>query len=75
VRAFGTDYATLVAGVKTRVAAGTPRIVVLNVPNAAGLPFLAGTSLAQRQAAQRIAVGMTKNVVNPLTARTWSSST
>jgi lysophospholipase L1-like esterase len=39
---------------------------VLNVPNPAGLPFLAGTSLAQRQAAQRIAVAMTKTVVNPL---------
>ena len=64
VRAFGTDYTTLLAGIRTR--AGSPRIVVLNVPNPAGLPFLAGTSLAQRQAAQRIAVAMTKTVVNPL---------
>jgi lysophospholipase L1-like esterase len=64
VRAFGTDYTMLLAGIKTR--AGSPRIVVLNVPNPAGLPYLAGTSLAQRQAAQRIAVAMTKTVVNPL---------
>ena len=64
VRAFGADYTTLLAGIRTR--AGSPRIVVLNVPNPAGLPFLAGTSLAQRQAAQRIAVAMTKTVVNPL---------
>ena len=64
VRAFGTDYATLLAGIKARVAAGTPRIVALNVPNAAGLPYLAGASLAQRQAAQRLAVGMTRTVVN-----------
>jgi lysophospholipase L1-like esterase len=69
VRAFGTDYATLIAGVKTRVAGGTPRIVLLNVPNAAGLPFLVGRPLAQRQAAQRLAVGMTRNVVNPMTAQ------
>jgi lysophospholipase L1-like esterase len=60
VKAFGTDYATLLAGIRAR--AGSPHIVILNVPNAAGLPFLAGASLAQRQAAQRAAVGMTKAV-------------
>ena len=64
VRAFGTDYTALLDGIRTR--AGSPRIVVLNVPNPAGLPYLAGTSLAQRQAGQRIAVAMTKTVVNPL---------
>jgi lysophospholipase L1-like esterase len=69
VRAFGADYSTLLAGIKARVAAGTPRIVVLNVPNAAGLPFLVGRPLAQRQAAQRLATGMTRIVVNPLTAQ------
>ena len=69
VRAFGTNYATLLAGIRTRVSAGTPRIIVLNVPNAAGLPYLAGASLAQRQAAQRLAVGMTRTVVNPFTSQ------
>jgi lysophospholipase L1-like esterase len=69
VRAFGTDYTTLLTGIKARVASGTPRIIVLNVPNAAGLPYLAGAGLAQRQAAQRIAVGMTRTVVNALTAQ------
>jgi lysophospholipase L1-like esterase len=64
VKAFGADYATLLAGVRAR--SGSARIVILNVPNAAGLPFLAGASLAQRQAAQRAAVGMSKTVVNPL---------
>ena len=64
VRAFGTDYSTLLAGIRAR--AGSPRIVVLNVPNAAGLPYLAGTSLAQRRAAQQISVAMTKTAVNPL---------
>ncbi len=64
VRAFGVDYNTLIAGIRTR--AGNPHIIILNVPNSAGLPFLSGVSLAQRQAAQRAAVGMTKTVVNAL---------
>lgn len=64
VKAFGADYTALLAGI--RALAGSPRIIILNVPNAAGLPFLAGASLAQRQAAQRAAVGMSKTVVNPL---------
>ena len=64
VRAFGTDYTALLNGIRSR--AGTPRIVALNVPNLAGFPFLVQGSLAQRQAAQRAAVGMTKTVVNAL---------
>ena len=70
VNAFGADYATLLAGIRAR--AGSARIVILNVPNAAGLPFLAGVSLAQRQAAQRAAVGMSKTVVNPLVSSSVS---
>ena len=42
VKAFGTDYATLMNGIRDR--AGAPRIVILNVPNMAGLPYLAGAS-------------------------------
>jgi lysophospholipase L1-like esterase len=64
VRAFGADYATLLQGIASR--AGSPKLVILNVPNAAGMPYLAGASLAQRQAAQRAAVAMTRTVVNPL---------
>jgi lysophospholipase L1-like esterase len=67
VRAFGTDYATLLAGIRAR--AGAPRIVALNVPNLANFPFLAQAPLSQRQAAQRAAVGMTKTVVNALVAQ------
>ena len=70
VKAFGTDYTTLLSGIRAR--AGTARLVILNVPNAAGLPFLAGTSLAQRQAAQRASVGMTTTVVNPLVSSSVS---
>src|SRR5262245_19152477 len=64
VRQFGTDFATLLSGI--RGSAPSARIIVLNVPNMAGLPSLTGASLAQRQAAQRISVSMTTTVVNPL---------
>lgn len=63
VQAFKNDYATLLAGIRERAAA---RIVILNLPNFAGLPYLASAPLTQRQAAQRTAVAMTTTVVNPL---------
>jgi lysophospholipase L1-like esterase len=66
VRAFATDYATLLTGIKAL--AGSARIVALNVPNAAGLPYLAGNAAAHRQAAQRLSVGMARTV-NALTAQ------
>jgi lysophospholipase L1-like esterase len=67
VTAFGADYTTLVNGIRDR--APSTRIVVINVPNMGALPYLAGASLSQRQAAQRAAVGMTTSVVNPLAQR------
>lgn len=70
IRAFGADYTTLLSGIRSR--ASSARIIVLNVPNAAGLPYLSGASQAQRQAAQRAAVGMTRTVVNPLTSQNIS---
>jgi lysophospholipase L1-like esterase len=62
VRAFGQDYTTLITSIKGTAKAA--RIIVLNVPNLAALPFLTGAPLQQRQAAQRIAVGMTTSVIN-----------
>jgi lysophospholipase L1-like esterase len=70
VRTFGADYAVLLRGIASL--AGSSRLIVLNVPNAAGMPFLSGASLAQRQAAQRAAVGMTRTVVNPLLSQNTS---
>jgi lysophospholipase L1-like esterase len=67
VQTFGTNYATLLSGIRAR--AGSPRIIALNVPNPAGLPYLARASQAQRQAAQRISVAMTKTVINVLTVQ------
>jgi lysophospholipase L1-like esterase len=64
VRAFGADVATLVSGIRAR--AGGARLIALNVPNLAGLPFLTTASGPQRQAAQRAAVGMATSAVNSL---------
>ena len=59
VATFATDFATLINGIRGR--ATQARIIVLNLPNLAGLPFLASASLAQKQAAQRASVRMTTN--------------
>jgi lysophospholipase L1-like esterase len=64
VATFATDYQTLIAGIRAR--ATTARIVVINLPNMASMPYLASTSLAQKQAAQRISVGMTTTAINTL---------
>jgi lysophospholipase L1-like esterase len=63
VQVFGTDYDRLVRGVRDR--APSARIVVFNLPNLAGLPFLAGAATPVRQAAQRASVRMTTTVINP----------
>jgi len=62
VSTFGTDFATLMNGIRTR--APQARIIVLNLPNLAALPYLASASLAQKQAAQRASVRMTTNAIN-----------
>jgi lysophospholipase L1-like esterase len=64
VRNFGNDYATLLTGI--RAVAGSARVIVLNLPNIAGMPFRARSPLPERQAAQRASVGMTTTVINSL---------
>lgn len=64
VATFASDMNTLLAGIRAR--ASSARIIVINLPNLAGLPYLAGASLAQKQAAQRASVKMTTNVINTL---------
>jgi lysophospholipase L1-like esterase len=64
VQTFASDYVTLIAGIRAR--ATTARIVVINLPNMAAMPYLASSSLAQKQAAQRISVGMTTTAINTL---------
>ena len=53
---------------KTTIRAAAARVVGFNLPNLGALPFLAGASLAQRQAAQRATAGMT-TAVNALTGQ------
>jgi lysophospholipase L1-like esterase len=62
VSTFGSDFATLLNGIRAR--APQARIIVLNLPNLAALPYLASASLSQKQAAQRASVRMTTNVIN-----------
>jgi lysophospholipase L1-like esterase len=67
VKAFATDYSTLVAGIRTR--ASSTRIIALNVPNVGALPYFAGAALDQRQAQQRLSVGFTTTAVNVLVSQ------
>lgn len=62
VTTFGSDFRQLMTALRTQ--APRARYVILNVPNVAGMPFLVGGSLSQRQAAQRASVRMTTTVVN-----------
>ena len=67
VRLFGADYESLIEGIQRR--APDARIVVLNLPNMGALPFLAGGTLPERQAAQRASVETTKTGINTLTGK------
>ncbi len=64
IRAFGTDFATLLKGIRDR--APQARIVVANLPNFAGIPMHAGRSLEEKQLLQRISVGFSTQAINPL---------
>ena len=56
VRNYGRDLALLVNGARER--APQARVVLLNLPNMAGLPYAANLSLVESAALQRIAVGV-----------------
>jgi lysophospholipase L1-like esterase len=53
---FGRDYRSLITGVRER--APNARIVVLNLPNMAGLPYAIPLTVAQKRILQSIAVGL-----------------
>lgn len=57
-RAFGADYDRLVRGVRSRAPGAF--IIVLNVPNLAGMPYAASYSLEQRRVLQAIAVALSR---------------
>ena len=52
--------AALVTGIRAR--APKARIVILNLPNLAGMPYAAGYSVEDRRALQQIAVGMNAQI-------------
>lgn len=60
VSAFGTDVDRLVRTIRTQAPGAF--VVILNVPNMAGLPYAAGLSLPQRQLLQKIAVGFSREI-------------
>jgi lysophospholipase L1-like esterase len=66
IQAFGQDFATLLRIVREKNP--SVRIIVLNLPNMGGMPFLANAPLQHRRAAQMLSVGMTTAVINPTTA-------
>ncbi len=53
---WGDDYAALVRTVRQR--APNARVVVLNLPNLAGMPYLARNSTFEKSIMQRVAVGL-----------------
>jgi lysophospholipase L1-like esterase len=64
---FARDYALVLERIRDR-APGT-RIVVANVPNLAGLPYVSSRPLAERQVMQLISVKLTTEAINPLVSR------
>ena len=63
IDAFGQDFAALLSMVRDR--APSARIVVLNLPNMAGMPRNVSGSLQKRRAEQMLSVGITTRVINP----------
>jgi lysophospholipase L1-like esterase len=58
IRAFGGDYDRLVSGVRGR--APNAFIIVMNVPNAAALPYARGYAEVRRRAMQHLSVGFAR---------------
>lgn len=58
VTQWGNDYASLIAQIRNR--APNARIVLLNLPNLAGAPYVSRNSQFERQILQRIAVGLSE---------------
>jgi lysophospholipase L1-like esterase len=66
IDAFGQEFATLIGMVRDR--APDARIVVLNLPNMAGMPRRAGAPDQRRRAEQMLSVGINTRVINPRSA-------
>lgn len=66
IATFAKDLQTLIAGVKKR--APNARILLLNLPNFAAMPYAAGLTLGEKQALQYISVSFNAEI-NKLTSQ------
>ncbi len=57
---WGKDMTTMISGIRAR--APKARIVILNLPNLAALPYSSGLSLADKRVLQTVAVGLNAQV-------------
>jgi lysophospholipase L1-like esterase len=60
IASFGQDFRDLIAGIRVRSA--TSRIIVLNLPNMARLPYAAGVNATEREYLRRLAVGFSASM-------------
>lgn len=67
VKAFGGEYTTMISRIRDRVPSA--RIVVVNLPNFAAIPMTSGYTLEEKQMMQKISVGMSTQVINPLASQ------
>ena len=67
IKAFGADFATLLKGIRER--APSARLVVANLPNFAGIPMTAGYAYDRKQLLQKVSVGFSTQVINPLASQ------
>ena len=67
VRQFAADLTRLVGGIRQR--APQARIVALNLPNLALLPYVSGQAPDRRRVVRALAVGFSTQGVNPLTGQ------
>jgi lysophospholipase L1-like esterase len=67
IKAFGAEYATLIAGIRDR--APGARLVVANLPNFAAIPMTSSYTPEEKQMIQKISVGFSTQVINPLSSQ------
>jgi lysophospholipase L1-like esterase len=67
VSEFRSEYSALIAGIRDR--APGARLVVANLPNFAAIPMTAGYTPDEKQMIQKISVGFSTQVINPLASQ------
>jgi lysophospholipase L1-like esterase len=68
VQNFARDFTALIDGIQERIGP-SGRIIALNLPNLARLPYVATRPVQQRQALNRASVGITTTAINPQASR------